>query len=395
MLNAVLFTKGSMGDVVPFMAVGRALRQRGHSVTLVTHILYQALASAAGFDFVPIDDRDEFDRFIAQGDLLNTPYGIAEFFRTHYLPRTEREYNLLMGLLARERSVLITRYMAGLADLLVQERTSVPVVRLYLTVAHMRARRFLSQFCQSVLAEDIRAVRSNLRFPSDPPRDGWEWRATAHLAAWPDWFYKPEDAPPNSISVGFLFDDQCEDGLLTPEAAASLATTPRPILVTGGTGNFIGASFYRQVLAACATQKQKVLVSASRREMLPDRLPSNVVWFERLPFTSVMPHVAAVIHHAGTGTAARALLNGVPQLLLPYGGDRPDTGARIQALGVGRILLPAEWTPARIIEVLAAISNSPTVRERCRKLSLIVRRQRSAEAAADAVEGATLANQGN
>src|SRR5882757_6598400 len=97
--HAVLFTKGTMGDLVPFIALGRALLRRGHRVTLVTHGHYVRVAEMSGFEFVAIDGGAEFVEFVAQGALLNTPRGIPAFFRAHYLQKSEREYTLLQGLM--------------------------------------------------------------------------------------------------------------------------------------------------------------------------------------------------------------------------------------------------------------------------------------------------------
>lgn len=389
MLNAVLFTKGSMGDLVPFMAIGRALKQRGHQVTLVTHEAYSGLAAAAGFRFEPIDNQEEYAQFIADGQLLNTPYGVPKFFQKHLLPKTEREYKLLISLVSRSNSVLVSRFMGGLSDIFAHEQTGVPLVRVYLNVSQMRGRQLLSQLCNTVLADDIRRSRRILQLSDNHQDMGWEWQATSHLAAWPGWFYKKtDDWPSHSTPVGFLIDDECENGPLPDEARLQLEAAKLPILVSGGTGDFIGASFYTAVLEGCTGRGYTIFVTARRRDFLPETLPDDVIWFQRLPFTTVMPRVAAVIHHAGTGIAARALLNGVPQLLLPFGGDRPDTAARIESLGVARMILPPAWTSERVSRELVQLLGSGKVRDRCRAFSTITKRSQSAETSADAVEHA-------
>ena len=387
MMNAILLTKGTWGDIVPFLAVGRALKQRGHTVTLVTHASYEPTARRSGLEFAAIDTQDEFTAFIADGHLLNHPGGIVAFFRKHYLGRVEREYRLLLSLADRPQSVLISRHMAGLADLLTHERTGVPIIKFYLNVAHLRARFLVTKLCQTVLRSDLEQARTQLGFAPFPEDPEWPCGAAAHIAAWPQWFFeKSRQWPANSFAAGFLMDDEAEGGPLDSRAAALLESSQRAILVTGGTGLFLADRFYHSILSGCASLPYHLIVTSRRRDDLPDDLPANAHWFPFLPFAKVIPRVAAVIHHAGTGTLARALLAGVPQLLLPFGGDRPDTAARVQALGVGRLLLPPQWHPDAITDALNELLASSQVRTRCSAFSHIVQRDNSAKTTVEIVE---------
>ena len=55
-----------------------------------------------------------------------------------------------------------------------------------------------------------------------------------------------------------------------------------------------------------------------------------------MPFSSVFPLCAAVVHHGGIGTCAQALAAGVPQLTMPLAFDQPDNATRLSRLGVAR-----------------------------------------------------------
>jgi UDP:flavonoid glycosyltransferase YjiC (YdhE family) len=55
-MRFALVTLGSTGDLYPFLAIGRALREQGHEVFLLTQAPYRADADRAGLQFVPVAD---------------------------------------------------------------------------------------------------------------------------------------------------------------------------------------------------------------------------------------------------------------------------------------------------------------------------------------------------
>ena len=69
--------------------------------------------------------------------------------------------------------------------------------------------------------------------------------------------------------------------------------------------------------------------------------PDNVLVVASAPHGSILPHAAAVITHAGHGTAIKALAAGVPLVCLPMGRDQDDTAARVVLTGGGVRLKPS------------------------------------------------------
>ncbi|MCV2491827.1 glycosyltransferase [Geodermatophilus sp. YIM 151500] len=73
----------------------------------------------------------------------------------------------------------------------------------------------------------------------------------------------------------------------------------------------------------------------------PDRwvtrrpLPASVRATGWLPFADVLPHVAAVVHHGGSGTVLAALAAGVPQLVVRGPGDRSLHARLLRERGAG------------------------------------------------------------
>jgi rhamnosyltransferase subunit B len=81
-----------------------------------------------------------------------------------------------------------------------------------------------------------------------------------------------------------------------------------------------------------------------------------------------LPLCAAVVHHGGIGTTARALAAGTPQLVLPLAWDQPDNAARVCRLGAGRSLGGRHRSAARLAEALVELLK-PEAQTRSRALS--------------------------
>ena len=101
---------------------------------------------------------------------------------------------------------------------------------------------------------------------------------------------------------------------------------------------------------------------------LPTSLPGEVRHVAYAPFGELLPMCAAVVHHGGIGTTARALAAGTPQLVLPWAWDQPDNAARVRRLGAGSSLGPRYRSAARLAEALSELLK-PEAQARCRALS--------------------------
>jgi len=63
--------------------------------------------------------------------------------------------------------------------------------------------------------------------------------------------------------------------------------------------------------------------------------PQDVYLLREAPYRWLFPQMAAIIHHGGAGTTAEALLAGVPNAVVAFGGDQQYHGRRIHDLGAG------------------------------------------------------------
>jgi UDP:flavonoid glycosyltransferase YjiC (YdhE family) len=74
-----------------------------------------------------------------------------------------------------------------------------------------------------------------------------------------------------------------------------------------------------------------------------------------------------VISQGGHGTVTRALVNGVPLLILPMGRDQGDNAARVACKGAG-LRLPPTASEAEIASAAARLILAPDFRRAARRL---------------------------
>jgi len=103
-------------------------------------------------------------------------------------------------------------------------------------------------------------------------------------------------------------------------------------------------------LHALADQPVRVLVTLGP-EHEPSELssqPRNARVEKTVSHSAVLERAALLVSHGGHGTVMKALWQGKPMVLIPWGRDQPGVAARAQALGVAEIIPRAEATAETI-----------------------------------------------
>ena len=93
------------------------------------------------------------------------------------------------------------------------------------------------------------------------------------------------------------------------------------------------------------------------------RVPSNVVVRDHVPHGAVLPHVDAVVTHAGLGTVAASLSHGVPMVCTPISRDQPLNAERVVTVGAGETVPAAEATPENVRAAVAKVLTDARYRD--------------------------------
>ncbi len=116
-----------------------------------------------------------------------------------------------------------------------------------------------------------------------------------------------------------------------------------------GFGTLMNRDFdlFGEILAALADEPVNVLVTIGRENDSAhlDPVPANARVQRFIPQAEVLPHCAAVIHHAGAGTMFGVLSHGLPSVALPQGADNFDNGTMMADAGTAILLMPNAREP--------------------------------------------------
>ncbi|HEX8786854.1 MAG TPA: nucleotide disphospho-sugar-binding domain-containing protein, partial [Telluria sp.] len=88
-----------------------------------------------------------------------------------------------------------------------------------------------------------------------------------------------------------------------------------------------------------------------------------------VPLRSLLPRVAALVHHGGIGTTAEALRAGTPQLVVPLAHDQFDNAARVELLGAGASLRATRLNAERLTQALRRIAGNTAMAGRCHEIA--------------------------
>jgi len=410
-VRAVIVTFGSAGDVLPFVAVGRELQDRGHTVELLTNARYRAPVEAGGLRFTPLGDADVFETLAADPRLWHPTRG-SLYVLSEIVRRLPEAVDGLLGRVRDDRPDVMVGSSLAFAARLVRDLERLPLVTVHLAPAVLRSvhrpprlhgawapawlpigyRRAMwwvaDRVVEPVLGPGLRAELDRHGLPPVRfPLADWWHSPDRVLGLFPDWFAPPQpDWPPQLELVGFPLADGDHAETVDPELDAWLSAGDPPVVVTPGSANFHAGSMLATAVSAASQLGRRALVIASDASSVPRPLPGGGLHRPWLPFRAVLPRAAALISHGGIGTVAHALAAGLPHVVLSFAHDQLDNGSRLEDLGCGAVVPQRRASVQRVADRLRTVLDSSDVASSCARASRTIDGLAARRAAATAIE---------
>ncbi|HTC54592.1 MAG TPA: glycosyltransferase [Steroidobacteraceae bacterium] len=398
MARVLLATFGSLGDLHPYIAVGRALKARGINARLATCSDYQAQVQAAGLEFAPVAPS------LAE---LGTPQELARrvahplrgskaLIRGLIMPHLRESHRQLRAA-ADGADLLIGHPLTFMLQVVAEEQRK-PWLSSILAPANFLARddppalaplnslQMARRLGPAVYEAVLHLIRGEVRRWEQPlheyrrelglPASGkvmifeGQFSSLGTLALFDAPLMRPQpDWPPHTRLCGTpLYDGTAPaPGVLAQLQEFLGAGAPPLVFALGSSAVWLGGDFWLAALeAARRLGRRAILITGT------GSLPSLPQWareFSYLPYSQVFPHACVVVHQAGIGTLAQALRAGRPQLITPVWFDQPDNAARAARLGVARTLPFRRVSAARLVQQLRPLLAQPSYAAAAREVA--------------------------
>lgn len=381
MSRILLATFGSLGDLHPYIAMGRALKERGHAVLLASSGDYEAAVSHAGLDFAAVPPRlDELgDRARMARRTFHPRLGTRRLLQEWVYPFLDAAHAALDQ--AAAGVDLIVGHPLTFAVPMVAQRRGVPWLSTVLAPMS-----FLSRHDPPRMALDV-LCWAQRRGPwvydlmmSGVRRNVWSWeaplrgfRARHGLATDQIMVFEGQFSPHGTLALfdrvlaapqpdwpvsthlcGAALHDRFDGAADLTDAERFLAGGEPPLVFAlGSAAVWMGQDYFKAAAEAAAGLGRRAVLLTG--QPVQASLPPGIRAFDYLPYSSIFARAAVVVHQAGVGTLSQALRSGRPQLITPVGFDQYDNAARAAQLGVARVLPFQKVSARRLKQQLAQI----------------------------------------
>lgn len=414
----VISTFGSLGDVHPYVALAKALKELGLEVVIATNPDYEALIKENGIGFkrvgeafTPLFESGE----IKMSSLMNRITGPEYVMRKIVLPRVQLYYEELMASI--DEAELFITHSLSFGAMLAARKKNVPFVSTVLAPLIMWSRHdppampaapWIPAFARLVgpgltgqlmtlmkdqtygWFEPYRQLQAKLGLDIDrrnPVFEG-QFSPLLNLCLFSPVFGQPQsDWPANTIATGFPFlDSDITDEAVKKKVRAFLQDGPPPVVFTLGSSAVWDAGHFwvNSIEALENTDMRGVLLVGKSPTNLPLELPPHVMAVDYLPHELIFKHASMIVHQGGVGTTAQALRAGRPQLIMPYSHDQFDNAERVRRLGCGLVTRRSAFDSTTARRLLGELRNAQFVSNATRT-GEVIRAEDGSQTAAQAI----------
>ncbi|PQE13488.1 glycosyltransferase family 1 protein [Rutstroemia sp. NJR-2017a WRK4] len=394
-LNVVIQVVGSRGDVQPFVALGKVLKDTyGHRVRLATHPNFKGFVQGNGLEFFSIGgDPSQLMGFMVKnpglmpgfrsllsGDVGQRRRDVAQYIQGCW--RSCYEVDDGLGPRATDDELSEPAARPFVADCIIANPPSFahihcaeklgiplhimftmpysptqafphPLANIQSSNADPQLTNYISYAMIEVLMwQGLGDIINRFRVKClglDPVSLIWapgmlQRLKVPHTYCWsPALIAKPNDWGSHISISGFYFLNLASSYTPASNLQAFLDAGPPPIYI--GFGSIIldnPNAMTELIFEAVKKTGQRVLLSKGWGGMGAEelRIPDGVFMLDNVPHDWLFKHVSCVIHHGGAGTTAAGIAAGRPTLVVPFFGDQLFWGAMIARAGAGPNPIP-------------------------------------------------------
>lgn len=398
-MKIAIIALGTRGDVQPYIALGKGLKEAGHVVRLITNENYKVLVNSHGLEFCGVQgnvqevtETEEIRQLLEKGNFIAIMSQMGKKAEKAAIGWAEQ------GLTAAKGVELLIAGIGGLyVGVSLAQKLGIPFLQAYLlpftptkafptiiipqwlsslggSFNHLSHSLFRQFMWQGFRKADTLARQKILDLPAAPfwgPYNAEEFHRYPILYGFsPSVIPQPSDWNNHTHVTGYWFLDSASDWKPPSELIKFLESGSTPFYIGfGSMGNRKPEETVDLVLQALEQTQQRAILLSGWGGLSKTNLPNNVFMVDSIPHSWLFPRVAAVVHHGGAGTTAAGLRAGVPSIIIPFFGDQPFWGNRVAKLGVGPKPIPRKQLTAQALaRAIQKVVTDKTISQRAMNL---------------------------
>jgi len=357
-MKIALLTLGTRGDVQPFAILGKALKERGHYVTVSTAANFSSFIESYGLDFVKVDaDFQEILNSEEGKKMMSNPFSARKHLDRLIFPMIE-DALVKFYTLSRDNDMVLF-HVKAMADYFA-DGLKAKLIRTNVVPAIQPTREFVNPIVSFLnLPSFLNKVSYKLsdlglKMMNKPINNFRRSVGINGKYKKPDlpsiygisslFLPQPKDYPANCYFTGFWFEDSITE--LDAGIMDFFNAGDPPLLFTLGSMPFRTTIDLPKVLDRITKElKTRIIVVKGWGLNETSQLEKNkdIKAINGAPYDKLMPHISAAIHHGGIGTIAECMRAGKPFLTCPVLyplGDQHFWGTIANKKGIGLKPLP-------------------------------------------------------
>ena len=331
-MKIALLTLGTRGDVQPFAVLGKALKKRGHEVSVSSAANFTSFLQSYNLNFVPVDaDFQEILNSPEGKKMMSNPFSARRHLNRLIYPMMQDAMSKFYKL-SKENDIVLYHvkaiadyYADGLNAKLIRTNV-VPAIQptkefVNPIVSSLNLPAFLNKFSyklsdlgMKMMSKPINNFRRSVGITKKYKKQNLPsiYGLSKHFIS------QPKDYPANSYFTGFWFDQSLDE--LDSDVLNFIKNGESPILFTLGSMPFESKINLVKILNRITNEagtRVIVVKGWGLNETYQLEENKNVKIISGAPYDKLLPHVRAAIHHGGIGTVAECLRAGKPFLTCP------------------------------------------------------------------------------
>ena len=415
MAKIIITTTGTLGDHLPYIALGKTLQTRGHQVCLAINDSYHDYARKSGLEVVTCGRShgkeevkqdaktwDQLEKSVSLNRLTtDADEQIIRFIEKECPPVIET----LLKICA-DADLLITGIQYIILGHFVAEKLNMPVLSTSLMPClqcHTLPQNSDQQSQASTVERNapylpkFNEVRQQFDLKPFAQTEWFTYNETfsekAILAASPH-FAQPNAKNQKYQPTGFWFYEDTDWQDWQPDAKLRdfFAIDPKPLVLSFSSLPLENAQAVLEVhVRAAAKLNRRLLIQQGwadfNESLLPEDGDRQMIMFAGfMPQDWLFANAAALIHHGGIGTIARAIRNDCPMLVEPYGNDQFFNAKQILSLKIGAAMHPHRITADGLAHVLETKVLTDECKQNVQAIGAKIRAENSLETTCNLIE---------